>query len=129
MKRDRLIRRIAGRAPSLLLAGSVAVASACSDSATEPATLGEMLAKIDGSFDSAASYDDRLDRLTGTCRNTRQDLADIAVVTVEAIESRGGNTSIAAVLNGMASSIPDGVQAIDCAEVAAAWATLQLGTG
>jgi hypothetical protein len=76
-----------------------------------------------------AAYAARLNHLQTVCTNPRYDLSDIAVATRQAVKKEGRTATLAQILDGMTTSIPAGAAPTDCAQIAAAWATIYVSGG
>jgi hypothetical protein len=76
-----------------------------------------------------AAYAVRLNQLGTLCTNPRYDISDIAVATRQVVKKEGRTATLAQILDGMATSIPADIAPTDCAQIAAAWATIYVSGG
>ncbi len=76
-----------------------------------------------------AAYAARLNDLETVCTNPRYDISDIAVATRQAVKKEGRAATLAQILDGITASIPAGAAPTDCAQIAAAWATIYVSGG
>jgi len=75
---------------------------------------------------SIAAYDRALDAAEAKCTNGRRAISDFAVTGQRLLADGGIKVTLLQAVRAIDESIPAGSPKLDCAEIAAAWVTLQL---